>query len=74
MPVFETTEYYQTRMLAAVAMSDAASEPYIARVHLELAERYSVLAGTPTPIAGDDPAISNSNDDLVGLDYVIPTT
>lgn len=50
MPTDGTIEYYTDRKRSAVAMSQAASEPAISRIHLQLARRYAALAGEPDTV------------------------
>ena len=45
MPSDDTSEYYEMRHRASIAMSSSASEPATRNIHLELARRYAALAG-----------------------------
>ena len=47
MPTDEAAGYYLKRRRASEAMSQAASDPGIQKIHLELARRYADLACDP---------------------------
>lgn len=43
-------EYFAERAVAERKLSDAASDPAVALIHTNLAERYAALAADPRPV------------------------
>lgn len=54
MPAVDDAEYFENRRRSALAMSQAAPDPAIQKIHLELARRYADRAGTPDLAAESD--------------------
>lgn len=56
----DDAEYYQDRKLAALAMSEAASDPAIRNIHRDLASRYGALTDAPAEKALDVVALDGN--------------
>lgn len=56
MPFDDAAQYYLDRCRAAVAMSQAAAEPAVRNIHIQLARQYADIANVPDVTAQILPA------------------